>query len=193
MSSNGWTGVILAGGRSRRMGQDKALMPLHAGGPTMLDHALDLISPVVDDLLVVGVPEAHGHVGPFVIPDDHPGLGPLGGLITAMRYASHDRLLVIAVDMPCLTTALFERLKRELGHFTDAAVPIHGGRPEPLVGAYHRRCASPFRERMTNGQLKMSEALDAVRTTWVEIGTGSGDWPEDLFHNVNHPEDLGST
>jgi molybdopterin-guanine dinucleotide biosynthesis protein A len=188
----GWTGVVLAGGRSSRMGQDKALLSLHPEGPTLLDNALNLLTPVVDDLLVVGHPEIHGHVGPFVIPDDHPGLGPLGGLVTAMRYASYDRLLVIAVDMPYVTEALLLRLERELGHFTDAAVPLHHGRPEPLVGSYHRRCLPVFQRLIAQGTLKMSLALDAVRSSRIAVDPGSGGWPAKLFNNINRPEDLGS-
>lgn len=172
------------------MGQDKALMVLPSNGRTFLDHALDQLAPLVDDLLVVGHPEIHGHAGPFVIPDDQPGLGPLGGLLTAMRYASHDRLLLLAVDMPNVTEALFTRLKLELGHFTDAAICRHGGQAEPLAGAYHRRCSPIFQSLIERGTLKMSEALQAVRTTWVDLDVGADGWPADLFHNVNRPEDL---
>jgi len=189
-TNEGWTGVVLAGGRSSRMGQDKALLPLRPGGPTLLDHALDKLSPLVDELLVVGHPLDHGHVGPFVIPDDQPGLGPLGGLLTAMRYATHDRLLVLAVDMPKVDEALLKRLTAELGHFTDAVVPRHGGHVEPLVGAYHRRCASSFQAMIASGQLKMSDALHRVRTTWLDVVPGSDGIVPDVFHNVNRPEDL---
>ena len=189
-TNEGWTGVVLAGGTSRRMGTDKALSTLRPGGPTLLDHALDRLSPVVDELIVVGHPESHGHVGPFVIPDDQPAKGPLGGLLTAMRYATHDRLLVLAVDVPHVDGALFRRLQAELGHFTDAVVPRHGGGIEPLVGAYHRRCASSFQAMIAEGRLKMSDALAQVRTAWLDLIPGAGGLPQDLFHNVNRPEDL---
>ena len=76
------------------MGRDKALIEVN--GRTMLDHALDLLQPHVNDLLVIGDPIKYGHVGPFVIADDIAGVGPLGGIITAMRYAAHDRSLVLA-------------------------------------------------------------------------------------------------
>ena len=186
----GWTGVVLAGGRSSRMGRDKALLSLKPGGPTLLDHALDRLSPLVDELLVIGHPSIHGHVGPFVIPDDKPGHGPLGGLTTAMHYAAHDRLLVLAVDLPGVDPALLALLKQGLGNFTDAVVPRQAGRPEPLVGAYHRRCAPLFQDLLAQGALRMRDALETVRVSWVDIVPGTADRPADLFRNINRPEDI---
>lgn len=188
--TKGWTGVVLAGGRSSRMGSDKALMPLHPGGPSLLDHALDRLAPLVDDLLVIGHPEQHGHVGPFVIADDQPGKGPLGGLVTAMRYAGQDKLLVLAVDMPNVDEALLLRLMEGLGNFTDAVIPRHDGRVEPLVGAYHRRCASAFQLLIAQDSLKMSEAIEHVRVSWVEVNSEKAAADRDIFRNVNRPEDL---
>jgi len=189
-----WTGVVLAGGRSSRMGRDKALIVpallRNPQGKTLLELALDSLEPVVSDLLVVGNPEVHGYVGPFVIPDDEPGQGPLGGLVTAMHYATHDRLLVIAVDMPHLEQHLFRMLQQELGNFTDAVVPEHGGRIEPLVAAYHRRCRPVFEDLIAQGSRKMADALSTVRTRYLAVEPGNDGWSKELFRNLNSPEDL---
>ncbi|MDQ3100895.1 MAG: molybdenum cofactor guanylyltransferase [Bacteroidota bacterium] len=186
--NNGWTGVVLAGGKSSRMGKDKALIEIN--GRTLLDHALDKLQARVSDLLVIGDPQKYGHVGPFVIADEAPDQGPLIGLITAMRYASNDRLLVLACDMPNVTDRLLERLQRELGNFTDAVVPKHRDRIEPLCAAYHRRCERHFREMWRNGDLKVQNALRGLRIHELELEPGSDGWPIDLFSNVNRPEDL---
>lgn len=190
----GWTGVVLAGGRSSRMGRDKASMvpAAQAGkqGKTLLELALDILEPVVNDLLVVGDPAIHGFVGPFVIPDNETGQGPLGGLVTAMHYATHDRLLVIAVDMPELDQRLLRMLQRELGNFTDAVVPRHSGGSEPLVAAYHRRCRPVFEEQIANGSRKVAHALDAVRARYITVEPGQDGWSTELFKNLNSPTDL---
>lgn len=188
MSRSGWTGVVLAGGRSSRMGHDKALIEVE--GRSLLDRALDKLDAHCAELLVIGEPEKYGHVGPFVIADEWPGKGPLGGLVTAMRYASNDKLLVIACDMPGLTDRLFERVMTQLGTATDAVVPRHGGLIEPLVAAYHRNAQPVFRRCVELDVLKMSDALSQVRTTYVEVIPGSDGWPTDLFRNINAPGDL---
>lgn len=188
MSRGGWTGVVLAGGRSSRMGRDKAL--IEVDGRSLLDRALDKLDPHVAELLVIGEPEKYGHVGPFVMADEWPGKGPLGGLVTAMRYASNDKLLVVACDMPGLNERLFTLLKAQLGTATDAVVPRHDGLSEPLAAAYHRNARAALRRCVELDVLKMSGALAQVRTTYVEVIPGREAWPEDLFRNINAPGDL---
>jgi molybdopterin-guanine dinucleotide biosynthesis protein A len=170
------------------MGEDKALMMID--GRTMLDRALDLLDPHVNDLLVIGEPEKYGHVGPFVMPDDVPGIGPLGGINTALHYALHDRVIVLAVDMPHVSAALIERLKQGLGIEMDAFVPACDGAIEPLIAAYHRRCRPFFEACIAQGLWKVSDALGKVKTTYAQICPGEDGWPADLFRNLNTPSDL---
>lgn len=184
----GWTGVVLAGGKSSRMGRDKALIEID--GRTLLDRALDLLDPHCTELLVIGEREKYGHVGPFVIADEWPGKGPLGGIATAMRYASNDMLLVVACDMPHLTARLLELLKAQLGNATDAVVPRHAGFIEPLAAAYRRSAQPAFRRCVELDVLKMSDALSQVRTSYVDAEPGRNAWPVDLFRNINSPSDL---
>jgi molybdopterin-guanine dinucleotide biosynthesis protein A len=170
------------------MGRDKALIEFH--GRPMLDRALDELEQHCAELLVIGEIERYGHVGPFVIADEWPGKGPLGGITTAMRYASNDRLLVIACDMPALTGRLFDSLKAQLGTATDAVVPRHDGLVEPLAAAYHRSAQPAFRRCIELDVLKMSDALSQVRTNFMEVIPGRDGWPADLFRNINAPGDL---
>lgn len=169
------------------MGSDKAM--IEWAGRRLLDRALDILEPVVDDLLVIGDPIRHGHVGPMVIADDVPGIGPLGGIITALHYAVNDRVIILACDMPHVTTALIEHLQGGLGD-RDAFVPQCDGRLEPLVAAYHRRCRSSFEGSLAEGKWKVADALERVRTTYVQICPGEEGWPRDLFRNLNTPADL---
>jgi molybdopterin-guanine dinucleotide biosynthesis protein A len=184
----GWTGVVLAGGRSSRMGRDKALIVVN--GRSLLDLALDKLDAHCAELLVIGDPGKYGHVGPFVIADEWPGKGPLGGIATAMRYASNDRLLVIACDMPGLNDRLFGLLKEQLGTATDAVVPRHEGLIEPLAAAYHRSAQPAFSRCVELDVLKLSDALSQVRTSHPEVVPGRDGWPADLFRNINAPGDL---
>ncbi len=187
-SKYAWTGVVLAGGKSTRMGQDKALMEVD--GKPLLLHAIEKLKPHVRELLVIGEPRQYGHIWLDVMPDEIPGLGPLGGIVTAMGAARHDRLLVLAVDVPGVNAKLLERLTREMPENADALVPRHEGNLEPLVAAYHRRCADAFMDHITRSQLSMHSALADVRAAYLDINPGEDGWPEDLFRNLNSPDDL---
>jgi molybdopterin-guanine dinucleotide biosynthesis protein A len=79
---------------------------------------------------------------------------------------------------------------KELGNRTDAVVPKHEGKIEPLIAAYDRRCLPVFTRCVNEGVLKMSDALALVRTNFVEVVPGQDGWPADLFRNVNSPADL---
>ena len=169
------------------MGRDKALITLD--GRTLIERALDRLQAHVSELMVIGDPGRYGHIVPSVFADVVTGKGPLGGIVTAMRFSSNDKLLVLACDMPGINDALLDLLKLNLGNFTDAVVPEHGKRIEPLCAAYHRRCASLFNAALQGDRLKMSSVLEEVRVHRLPIGPGAG-WPEDLFRNVNAPDDL---
>ena len=187
-SKYAWTGVVLAGGKSTRMGQDKAL--LEVDGKPLLLHAIEKLKPHVRELIVIGEPRKYGHIWPDVLPDEIPGLGPLGGIVTAMGAARHDRMLVLAVDVPGVNADLLERLKLELPENADALVPRHDGQLEPLVAAYHRRCHTAFMDHITRSQLSMHGALADVQAAYLDIQPGEKGWPEDLFRNLNSPADL---
>mgnify|MGYP000994379549 CR=1 FL=1 len=188
MDSRGWTGVVLAGGRSSRMGRDKALVEF--GGRTLIANALELLRPHVDELLIIGDPDRYAHIGPLVLADDRPGMGPLGGIGTALRYAWNNRLIVLPCDMPQIPGAFIEHLKYLYKEDYDAVVSQCNGTLQPLAAIYHRRCRNVFTERLEQGSLKMSDAVEAVRTRYVQVCPGEEGWPTGIFRNINAPGDL---
>src|SRR5215470_3369376 len=97
------TGFVLAGGKSTRMGRDKALLDWH--GQTLLNHMVELLRTAADPVLVVGRNP---------LPDRLPGLGPLSGIATALEFSSTDANLIIAVDLPHLTKDFLKYLRSRL-------------------------------------------------------------------------------
>ena len=95
--------AVLAGGQSRRMGRDKALLQL--GDQTLIERVLAAAHPLGYPRLIIGDPAAYAHLGLPVHPDRHPGLGPLGGLYTALSTTDAP-VLLLACDLPFLTSGL---------------------------------------------------------------------------------------
>lgn len=188
MTDRAWTGVILAGGQSSRMGRDKALIELD--GRTMLDRSIDLLRPHVREILVIGDPAKYILHNATVIPDEQPGKGPLGGIVTAIARARYVRLLVLACDMPGINDRLLVHLKKELDRDGDVALPRHRSMIEPLAAAYHRHAIDAFEECLRNNVLKMSDAIARVKPVYLDIEPGKDGWPADLFRNLNAPADL---
>ena len=188
MTDRNWTGVVLAGGRSRRMGRDKALVQVD--GMTLLERAVEILRPHVRELVIMGDPERHTHPRAVTIADERPGRGPLGGLVTALAQGRYGRIIALACDMPGVNDRLLLHLKGRMDGRTDAVVPVHAAGVEPLAAAYHLRCLDPFRRALEEGHYKLTEAMTLVRCNRLEVTPGRDGWPTDLFRNVNAPDDL---
>ena len=137
------TVVIQAGGESRRMGQDKALLPFL--GKPLIQRLIGRLSPLADELLVTtNHPEAYRFLGLPLFPDVIPGRGALGGLYTALSAASQPLVAVIACDMPFASPQLLE-VERDLLLATgsDAVIPQTEGGTEPFHAVYRREACLP--------------------------------------------------
>lgn len=183
---------ILTGGASTRMGADKALLEI--GGEPLLVRTANLLAPLVSAVTVVGSPERYAHLGVRVIADDEPGLGPLGGIATALKRTSASWNLVVACDLPYLTSAWLEYLlRRALASAADAVMPQSDRGDEPLCAVYHRRCAAPIAAALARGVRKVTDGLAGCaveRVTpaeWKPFASGGS-----LFKNMNTPEDYAA-
>ena len=174
------------------MGRDKRLLPWGtdaAGQPrTLLQSVVDTLAAVADDVIVVANDQPDVERA-RVVPDAIPGSGSLGGILSGIEAARHERVFVAAADMPFLNVALVRDLLGRLeGH--DAVVPIVGGRPEPLHAVYGPAVATAARRQIARGQLKIAlafEGLDVVRVPEAELRELDPELRS--FRNVNTPED----
>lgn len=163
------SGFVLAGGRSSRLGRDKAFLPwpplnsAEANSPTLLQHAISRLRSVCatvsicanrDDLLFAGA----------VIPDALPGSGPLGGIVAALESSATDWNVVLAVDLPLLPTEVLQALVAGALHASSPQrlacfLPQLDGFPHPLCGLYHRALAPGLRAALEAGKFKVMAAV----------------------------------
>jgi len=184
--------VIQAGGESRRMGQDKALLPFQ--GRTLIERVLRRVAHLADEVLVTtNKPEGYRFLGLPLVPDVIPGRGALGGLYTALSAASQPLVAVVACDMPFVSLELlsFERdLLLQEGY--DAAIPRTAGGTEPFHAFYRGETCLPHIQAAIQADKWRVDAWYAkanVRLLGPEE-TRPYD-PQGLaFWNVNTPEEL---
>ena len=176
-------GYVLTGGRSSRMGCDKALLPF--GGGALVESVARAVELAAGSAVLVGKPRLYRHLGYPAIPDLYPGAGPLGAILTAFEHSSADWNLVAACDMPELSGEFLRGLVEAADG--DAVVPVGpSGSPEPLCAVYHRRSRPVLERALGRGAGSMRAALKDLRVTFVWV-------PEVLyFQNVNTPEDWAS-
>jgi len=180
------TGLILAGGRSRRMqGQDKTLLALH--GEPLLAHVTRRLGPQVDSLVLNSnaTPDSFAAYGLPVIPDRLPGfLGPLAGIHAGLMRYPEDWLVTVAVDLPFLPLDMVSRLRAELG--TKSCAYANDGERHALALLWRPGVAASVEDYLQRGGRSLKEFL---------VGHGQPvrfDQPRDrgLFCNLNTPEDL---
>ncbi len=169
-------GFILAGGLSRRMGRDKALLAFR--GTTLLEHVAARAAAVVQPVTIVGPPERYLHFGYPVIADRHAGAGPLAGIEAALSSCSSGRALILACDMPDVPLHLLRSLVGEPG---DCVIPRTGdGRLNPLCAVWSTTLLPAVQQALAEGRLKVLDCLKDVDVKEVS-------WP--ALENANTPEE----
>ena len=182
------TGFVLAGGKSSRMGQDKAFLQLR--GRTLLAHALERAQAATGNAWIVGSAEKFAAFGP-VVEDMYPGRGPLAGIQAALAGTRTDLNLITAVDMPFLQLDLLNYLiTRARASKAEVVVPRAGGGLQPLCAVYWKDFAEVAQRSLRAGRNKVDSLFAEVQTLIIEQQelerNGFG---EEMFRNLNTEQD----
>ncbi len=181
--------IILAGGKSRRLALDKALLMLN--GEWLLARIVSTLATLSDDLLVVANDAQHlEQLAARIVPDVYPGTGPLGGIYAGLRAMRHDRGFVVACDMPLLNLALLRYLI-QLSRESDVVLPRIGDKTEPLHAVYTKTCLRPIEDSLKRGDRRIVAFFAEVRVRYVEQEEIEVFDPHHLsFFNINTAEEL---
>jgi molybdopterin-guanine dinucleotide biosynthesis protein A len=190
MKQRSSTGIILAGGASRRMGRDKAY--LHLGGETALRHAMKPLVRLCSQIIVAGGENPRADALPHHVQwvsDPDGTTGPLAGLVAGLAAANHDVCVVVACDMPFVNERLLEHLVGSLGD-RDAVVPVGGGVPQVLHAVYSRRCLATAQSLVRLGARSVQDLLPRIRAVRVsEDRCRTIDHAGLSWFNMNTPDD----
>lgn len=189
------TGIILAGGSSRRMGQNKALMRL--GCATLIEHTLCQMRLVTTNLLLItNTPSQFGHLGVRMYTDVVPNMGALGGIYTGLTHADNPAVICVACDMPQLQPRLLSYLTTILGE-DDAVVPYvenpdsTGPKFQTLSAVYSKKCLSVIKQMFAEGELRVHALYNRVSVRVVPPSEWRHFDPHgQSFFNINTPADL---
>ncbi|BFH65643.1 molybdenum cofactor guanylyltransferase [Paenibacillus azoreducens] len=196
------TGVVLAGGQSRRMGANKALLAV--GREKVIETIIGAMSAAVQDILIAAnehTADAYRELGREIACDRFPGQGPLSGIHAALHAVKTPWIIVAACDMPFVSPELFlflrkivaeeERLHAEEEN-VQAVIPLEDGRAQPLLAAYHISALPELEDALHAGRLRMTDWLNMLRVRYIaeetllqETGIDAGH----VFFNMNRPED----
>jgi len=178
------TGVILAGGRSRRMGKDKTLLEI--GGITLFDRALGMRRELFSEVLIAGDRKDLVRPGVRCYPDLFPG-SALGGLYTGLMKSHHDMIFVCSCDMPSPNVNIARLILSQDREF-DVVVPRTPDGLEPLFARYHKRCLPAMKDMLDRQEFRIYDFYPQVRTRYLDTAELPADW-QNSFLNINTPEE----
>ena len=181
--------IVLAGGRSFRLGTDKAFLEI--GGQPLIERVVERMIKIGDEvLLVTNTPKQFAYLGLRMVGDVQPGQGALGGVYSGLLAVRNEYSVVVACDMPFLDLKLL-RYMILLTPGQDVVIPRIGGMLEPLHAIYSRACLRPIERVLARGGRRIVEFFPEVQVRYVDQREVDILDPKHLsFFNVNTPADL---
>ncbi len=181
------TGIVLAGGKSSRMGQEKGL--LFFRGKPLIRYSLNLLKPFCNEIIISANAPAYPSFGYPVFSDEIAGIGPMGGLYTALRMSSHKGNIVVPCDTPFLNDAFLKFLLSAL-QGQSAVIPVHpDGKVEPLCGYYSKENVPLIEKAIKKGNYTLTDYLKNNGAFFLSM-EGIPFYQPRLFANMNTPDDM---
>ena len=181
-------GIILAGGRSRRMGKDKSLLDFH--GRTLLQRIIDEHRKLLNDVYVIGKKTEYFENATGIY-DKIEDKGPIGGLFTALSEIKSDWYLISPCDMPFLNHIdLNELLEENIAGEYDAIIAESDKGYEPLVATYNSNIFPLMQKNMENGNYAVRALFNQINKKYIRFDAQI--FEKDIFFNINYPDDYNS-
>lgn len=174
------TGIILSGGKSSRMGQNKALMNFK--GTRLIDNAISIIKPYVNKLLLST--NIAFNLNIIEVADEYPNIGPIGGIYSCLKNSTTEKNLIIPCDVPNIPGHLYEQILKESNNF-DAVIPkLANGKLEPLVAFYSSSILPIIERQIQLNDYKLVNLFSKLKVKYINVNDSS------FFKNINTPEDF---
>lgn len=161
------TGFVLAGGKSLRMGSDKASVKLK--NTAFLQKSIDALKPLVNNVVVVSDKIEHSNFGVSRIEDEIKDAGPLAGLHAALMNTQTEFNIILSCDVPLITSRIPELLIENIGNDFDVVQVESDGKTMPITALYHKRCLGKIVELLNSGERRMRFAVKTLKTKTITL------------------------
>lgn len=179
------SGVILAGGRSSRMGTDKSMLVVN--GKRIIDHAVETLQSICAEVIIVSNhSNKYSLEGTIEASDIYTGMGPMAGIHAGLSHSNYEQVFIMACDMPFVSRQLI-RLVLERSYGYDISIPRIADVPQPLFGTYHRSCLPVVEQCLQTDIRSVMDLLPLLRVHYVDIQDLAGANPAYHLMNLNTP------
>ena len=178
------TGIVLAGGKSSRMGSDKGLLKIN--DKTFVEHVIDAVKPLVDKIIIVSNNKDYDQFGYRRVEDSIKDSGPLAGLYSGLKHSRAEYNLVLSCDIPMITTEILKKLVDADFENYEVVQIESNTKTMPLIAMYKKQCMRKCLELLQQGERRLRVAVNQLKTKTILIDTEF----DQFVKNVNTKEDL---
>lgn len=175
--------IILAGGKSSRMGQDKGLMLLN--GKPMVEHVIETAKQITTEIIIVANNDDYKKFGLPIFKDDYQDKGPLGGIYTGLKNSLTEYNLILSCDIPFVKKDLLQFIISESSE-NDITVAAFKDKTHPLIAVYRKTCESVVKSCIEQNELKVLNLFKKLNTKQVDVSH----FDSSNFRNINSENDL---
>lgn len=188
MEKSGITGIVLAGGKSSRMGRDKSLLVWK--DKTLIEHAIDILKPLCVKVVISSNTDIYTFTGCEIWPDEFPKHAPMIGIYSCLKRSETNTNIILSCDMPFSGTELIRYLVESCGD-RPILVPVHGeGLIEPLCGVYKKTLIPDLEKYIQDSNLSLQHFIQHRAPHFLRIDNELPFYNNNLFANINTPGDL---
>ena len=178
------TGIILAGGKSSRMGTDKGFVIYK--NKAFIQHIIEAINPLVDDIIIVSNNPDYDVFRLNRINDLIENAGPLAGVYTGLHFTTTENNLVVSCDVPLINSETLSLLIDEIDEESDVVQLESQGKTMPLIATYKKQCATTFYSLLNEGERRLRVALNQLKVKTIPLDKDH----EKFTKNINTPNNL---
>jgi molybdopterin-guanine dinucleotide biosynthesis protein A len=190
MISHKITGIVLAGGSSSRMGEDKSLLKLNR--KSLVEYSIDALKPLCDKVIISSNNLIYDFTGCEVWPDELPEQAPIIGIYSCLKRSETEINIFLSCDMPLMSSLMIRYLLTKSADFV-ITVPVHdNGQIEPLCGIYKKSSIDVLKSFIDRGNYRLNECIRAASSQLVAVDSQIPCNSPNLFHNINTPTDYDS-
>jgi molybdopterin-guanine dinucleotide biosynthesis protein A len=182
------TGILLAGGKSSRMGTEKGKIQLN--GHELMKSPLNALEATCDNIIISTCNKSFKYPDHQVICDKIPGLGPIGGIYTSLEKSGSDLNIVLSYDMPFITADLLKYLVKHSGEYDITAPSLENQLPEPLCAVYNKSTIPFIEQNIRKENYKVNALFPLVKFNHIIVPHDLPFFSPYLFRNVNNPDEF---
>ncbi|MEI7526218.1 MAG: molybdenum cofactor guanylyltransferase [Mariniphaga sp.] len=183
------TGIVLAGGRSSRMGEDKSLMRLN--GKTLIEYSIDALRPICEKVIISSNNPNYDFTGCEVWPDELPDQAPIIGIYSCLKRSETELNIILSCDIPLMSASMIGFLLAKSADY-DITVPVHdNGQIEPLCGVYKKSSLEILKEFIESGNFRLNDCIRLASYQFIPVDAQIPCNTPNLFLNINTPSDFG--